>query len=105
MVAKFPPNIDDSVEFVSAAWIVFTEASPAPLVAFVERVLIKRRSVPHGVLVKNVLPMLLVAEALAETAVVIFGKFVVALRPIGASFACSGRKKKAQFVTLLVEEP
>ena len=36
LVAKLPPNIAVSVEFVKAEWIVVTEVSPVPSVAFVE---------------------------------------------------------------------
>jgi hypothetical protein len=34
--AKFRPKIAVSVEFVKAEWIVVTEVSPVPSVAFVE---------------------------------------------------------------------
>ena len=83
-----------------------------PSIAFVESALIKSLGVPHGVFVNNVLPVLFerVAFAVAnellvvdETAVVMFGISVVAFRPIPASMACSGRKKKAQFFTFELE--
>ena len=112
---KLLPNIVVSVEFVSAAWIKFTEAAPVPSIAFVERVLIKSRFVPHGVWVYNVLLVLFarVAFALADeltlsvegTTVVMFGISVVAFIPIPAPLACSGRKKNAQLVTLEDDDP
>ena len=88
-----------------------------PSIAFVERVLIKSRFVPHGVWVYNVLLVLFarVAFALADeltlsvegTTVVMFGISVVAFIPIPAPLACacSGRKKNAQLVTLEDDDP
>ncbi len=86
-----------------------------PSIAFVERVLIKSRSVPHGVWLNNVLLVLFpkVVFAVADeltlsvdgTTVVMFGISVVAFIPIPVPLACSGRKKNAQFVRFEVDDP
>ena len=88
LVPKSLPNIALSVEFVRAAWIVLTEASPVPSVALVERLLMGIRCVPQGVR-RWVMFAVELAEVVAvERKGVLFPEI-----PLTAALTCSGRKK------------
>ena len=86
--AKFSPKIAVKVEFVKAEWIVLTEASPVPSVAFVESALISSLCVPQGVRRCVMLAVLLAAEvAIEKRAAGVFD----ALSPTPKLNNCSGR--------------